>query len=78
VADLVEVAFVGNEYEPAIIQALLEESGIPSLQERAGLDGSYLSYMFLGPGGGQRRVMVHAHRAEDARALLAEAQADAG
>lgn len=73
--DLVEIAFVGNEYEAVIIQTLLEESGIPSLQEQVGADGSKLGYPWLGPGGGQRRVMVHAHRAEEASALLAEAEA---
>lgn len=72
--DLVEVAFVGNEHEAAIIQALLEESGIPSLQQQVGPDGSKLGYMFLGVGGGSRRVMVHAHRFVEARALLDEAQ----
>ena len=77
-ADLVEVAFVGNEYEAVIIQALLEENDIPSLQEQAGADGSKWGYPWLGPGGGQRRVMVHAHRAEEARAVLAEAQAAEG
>ena len=73
--DLVEVAFVANEYEAAIIQALLEENNIPSLQQQAGADGAYLGYLFLGPGGGQRRVMVHAHRVEEARAVLTEARA---
>ncbi|HEX6205394.1 MAG TPA: DUF2007 domain-containing protein [Solirubrobacterales bacterium] len=73
-ADLVEIAFVGNESEATIIQALLEESGIPSLQQPAGRTGSKLGYLFAGLDGGSRRVMVHAHRAAEARALLDEAQ----
>jgi putative signal transducing protein len=80
VSDLVEVAFVGNEYEAAMIQALLEEQAIPSLQQQVGLDGRQLGYGSLPggvlAGGGSRRVMVHAHRAEEARALLAEALAE--
>jgi AraC-like DNA-binding protein len=75
--ELVEVAFVENEFQGAVIQSLLEESGIPSLQQQVGASGSQLGYAFLGPGGGSRRVMVHAHRAEEARALLAEAEAAA-
>jgi hypothetical protein len=74
--ELVEVAFVGNEYEGAVIQALLEENGIPSLQQRTGVAGEMLGYGAL-TGGGSRRVMVHAPRAEKARALLAEAEAAA-
>ena len=72
-ADLVEVAFVADEVQAEMIKALLEENGIPSLRQQAGPDGSKLGYFVLGPGGGQRRVMVHAHRAEAARALLSEA-----
>ncbi|HEU4463398.1 MAG TPA: DUF2007 domain-containing protein [Solirubrobacterales bacterium] len=72
--DLVEIAFVATEVEAAIIQALLEESGIPSLQQQVGPDGSKLGYIFVGLGGGSRRVMVHAHRAAEARAILDEAQ----
>ena len=76
--ELVEVAFVGNEFQGAVIQALLEEDGIPSIQQQVGPSGPQLGYVFLGPGGGSRRIMVHAHRAEEARALLAEAEATAG
>ncbi|MGN6586410.1 MAG: putative signal transducing protein [Solirubrobacterales bacterium] len=75
-AELVEIAFVGNEYEGSVIQALLEENGIPSLQERTGVVGEALAYGAL-TGGGSRRVMVHAHRAEEARTLLTEAEATA-
>ncbi|MGN6662838.1 MAG: putative signal transducing protein [Solirubrobacterales bacterium] len=75
--DLVEVAFVENEFQGAVIQELLEEAAIPSLQQQTGPSGGQLGYAFLGPGGGSRRIMVHAHRAEEARALLAKAEAEA-
>ncbi|HET7121730.1 MAG TPA: DUF2007 domain-containing protein [Solirubrobacterales bacterium] len=73
--DLVEVAFVANEYEGAIVKALLEDRGIPSLEQRVGVDGARLGYSTL-MGGGPQRVMVHAPRAEEARAILAEAAAE--
>lgn len=71
--DLVEVGFVGTEAEAALVQALLEEHGIPSLQQQVGPSGLQLGYPLLSPGGGSRRVMVHAHRVEEARVLLADA-----
>lgn len=74
-SELTEVAWVGNAYEAAIVQALLEESEIPSMQEQVGVDGPMLGYGYL-TGAGSRRVMVHAHRAEEARALLADARAE--
>ena len=73
--DLVEVAFVGDEVQAAMIQALLEGNGIPSMQEQVGPSGRQLNTGLLSPGG-TRRVMVHAHRAEEARALLADATAE--
>lgn len=73
--DLVEVAFVGDEVQAAMIQALLEQHEIPSIQEQVGPSGRQLNTVLLSPGG-TRRVMVHAHRAEEARALLAEAAAE--
>lgn len=73
--DLVEVAFVGDEVQAAMIEALLESNGIPSMQEQVGPSGRQLNSVLLSPGG-TRRVMVHAHRAQEARALLAEAEAE--
>ena len=73
--ELVEVAWVANTYEASIVQALLEESDIPSMQQQVGVDGPMLGYGLL-TGAGSRRVMVHAHRAEEARALLADAEAE--
>jgi hypothetical protein len=73
--DLIEVAFVGDEVQAAMIQALLESNGIPSIHEQVGPSGRQLGSTLLSPGG-TRRVMVHARRAEEARALLAEATAE--
>jgi hypothetical protein len=73
--DLVEVAFVGDEPEAEMVQGLLRERGLPSMQQRVGPNGPDLGYAFANPGGGSRRIMVHAHRAEEARAILAEAEA---
>lgn len=73
--ELVEVASVPDEVQAAMIQALLESSDIPSVQEQVGPSGRQLGSVLLSPGG-TRRVMVHAHRAEEARALLAEASAE--
>jgi hypothetical protein len=73
-SELVEVAFVGNEPEALMIQALLEERGVPSLKQQVTPSGPLLGYGLLNPGAGSQRVMVHAHRAEEARALLAGAE----
>jgi hypothetical protein len=73
--DLVEVAFVGDEVQAAMIQALLEQHEIPSIQEQVGPSGRQLGTVLLSPGG-SRRVMVHAHRVEEARAVLTEATAE--
>jgi Putative prokaryotic signal transducing protein len=70
--ELVEIAFVGDEPPALMIQALLEEHGIPSLRQQVTPSGPVLGYGLLNPGGGSQRVMVHARRAEEARALLAE------
>lgn len=77
-ADLVEVSFVGDEHQAAMIQALLEDRGIPSLQQQVGPSGPQLGYGLMNPGGGARRVMVHPHRADEARAILVAAEAEAG
>jgi hypothetical protein len=73
---MVEIAFAGDEHQAAMIQALLEDAGIPSLQQQMGPSGPQLGYGLLSPGGGSRRVMVHPQRAEEARALLAESTAE--
>jgi hypothetical protein len=68
--ELVEVAFVGDEFQAGMIQALLEEHEIPSLLQQVAPSGPQLGYGLLNPGGGARRVMVHAGRADRARALI--------
>jgi putative signal transducing protein len=74
--ELVKVAFARDRVEGEMIHGLLENAGIPSLleQEGLGVDGPQLGFGLAtrGFGGGPQRVMVHANRAEQARALLAE------
>jgi Putative prokaryotic signal transducing protein len=74
--ELVAVAFAKDRTEGELIHGLLENAGIPSLLEQVGLnvDGPQLGFGLAtrGFGGGPQRVMVHANRAERARALLAE------
>jgi hypothetical protein len=74
--ELVAVAFARDRIEGEMIHGLLENAGIPSLLEQAGLnvDGPQLGFGLAtrGFGGGSQRVMVHANRAERASALLAE------
>jgi hypothetical protein len=74
--ELVKVAFARDRVEAELIHGLLENAGIPSLLEQARLnvDGPQLGFGLAsqGFGGGPQRVMVHANRAEQARALLAE------
>jgi hypothetical protein len=74
--ELVGVAFARDRIEGEMIHGLLENAGIPSLLEQVGLnvDGPQLGFGLAtrGFGGGPQRVMVHANRAEQARALLAE------
>jgi len=69
-ADLVEVAFARDEFQAEMIQALLEEHKIPSLQQQVTPSGPQLGYGLMNPGGGARRVMVHRERADRARALI--------
>ncbi len=70
-AELVGVAYANDLAEGEMIKGLLESSGIPSVLQRVGIDGPSLGFGLLSPGGGSQQVMVHAHRAEEARALLA-------
>jgi hypothetical protein len=79
---LVKVAFARDRVEGEMIKGLLENAGIPSLLEQEGLsvDGPQLGFGLAtrGFGGGPQRVMVHAHRADQARALLAETLVEDG
>jgi hypothetical protein len=74
--DLVEVAFVGDEFQAEMIRALLDGEGIPSIQEQVTPSGPQLGYGLMNPSGGARRVMVHAERADQARALIEAASAE--
>jgi hypothetical protein len=71
---LVQVAFAREPVEAEMIQGLLANGDIPSLLQSSGLNGAQLGLAGLRPGygGGSQRVMVHANRADAARALLAE------
>jgi hypothetical protein len=71
--ELVQVAWANDRVEAGLIQGLLESAGIPSMPQQVGIDGPQLGHAFLNPTGGSYRVMVDAGRAEEARALLAEA-----
>jgi hypothetical protein len=72
-AELVEVAFVGDQAEAEMIRALLESEGIPSLRQQVVPSGPQLGYGLLNPGSGSQRVMVHADRLDEARAVLVDA-----
>jgi hypothetical protein len=76
VGGLVEIAFVGDEHQASMIQALLESREIPSLQQQVTPSGPQLGYGLMNPGGGARRVMVHGDRADEARTILAAARAE--
>lgn len=66
--DLVEVAFVRNEGEAAMVRGLLETAGIPSFLKGVGIDGPRVGVTWLP--NSQQQVLVHAERAEEARALV--------
>jgi hypothetical protein len=76
---LVEIAYASDPVEAEMIRGLLGSGEIPSLLEPTGLNVSRIG----GVGGlgsaygsrGSQRVTVHSDRAEEARALLAEALA---
>jgi len=70
---LVAVAFPVDRGEAQMIQALLERSGIPSILRQQGVDGPTVGFGLLNPDGGPHRVLVHAERMEEARALLDKA-----
>jgi hypothetical protein len=68
----VGVAYADDRVEAEMIRGLLESAGIPSAVQQWGIDGPLLGFGLLNPGGGSRRIMVHANQAEAARAVLAE------
>jgi hypothetical protein len=79
--ELVQVAFAADEMEAEVIQGLLESSDVPSLLQPTGFNGPQMLGGMAGGAGivhghGSQRVMVHAGRIEEARAVLAEAVVD--
>lgn len=71
-AELVAVTMVGNEAEAEMVRGLLASAGIPSILRAAGMfEGVRHGF---GGGvpvyGGAQKVLVHAHRLEDAQAVL--------
>jgi hypothetical protein len=75
--ELVQAAFAADEIEAEMIQGLLESAGVPSLLQPTGFNGPQMLGGMAGAAGvihgrGSQRVMVHAGRLEEARALLAE------
>jgi len=71
-AELVEAALVPNETEAEMIRGLLESAGIPSIVQAAGMfEGTRHGFGGVPVYGGAQKVMVHAHRLEEAEALIA-------
>ncbi|HEX7244012.1 MAG TPA: DUF2007 domain-containing protein [Solirubrobacterales bacterium] len=71
----VGIAYANDRVEAEMIRGLLEDAGIPSAVQPLGIDGPAVGIGLLNPGGGSRRILVHADQAEAARAVLAEALA---
>lgn len=73
--ELVDVAFAKDPIQAEMLQGLLGDAGIPSLLQPTGLSGLQLGLgrLYSGFGGGGQRVLVHAHRFDDAREVLTEA-----
>jgi len=70
--ELVEAALVRNEMEAEMIRGLLESAGIPSIVQSAGMfEGARHGFGGVPVYGGAQKVMVHAHRLEEAEALIA-------
>lgn len=74
--ELVEVAFVRDSIEGEMIRGVLEAAGIPSMLQQVGFDGAQLGLGPLPTHGGAQKVLVHAEREEEARALIAATLAE--
>jgi hypothetical protein len=72
VDELIKVAWAEDEFKAELIQGLLEDRGIPSVQQQLGASGRQVGLGWPNPGGGDRNILVPADRAEEARTLLAE------
>ena len=70
--ELVQVAFVANEIEAEMIRGLLEGAGIPSILQAAGMfEGTRHGFGGVPVYGGAQKVLVHAHRLEEAKDVIA-------
>jgi len=70
--ELVEAAFVRSEMEAEMIRGLLESANIPSIIQAGGMfEGTRQGFGGVPVYGGAQKVMVHAHRLEEAKALIA-------
>ena len=70
--ELATAAFVQNEMEAEMIRGLLESAEIPSMIEAAGLfEGTRHGFNGVPVYGGAQKVRVHAHRLEEAKAVIA-------
>jgi hypothetical protein len=66
--ELATAAFVPNELEAEMIRGLLESAEIPSMIEAAGLfEGTRHGFSGVPVYGGAQKVLVHAHRLEEAK-----------
>lgn len=75
-AELTKVAWAEDEFKAELLQGLLENRGIPSVQQQLGIGGRQVGLGWPNPGGGDRNILVPADRAEEARTLLAETFAE--
>lgn len=71
---LVEVACASSRPEAELIEGLLKTGGIPSVLQSIGVNGPQLGYGLLPTN--PQRVMVRAHQAQAASALLASRVAE--
>lgn len=74
--EMIKVAWAEDEFKAQLIQGLLEDRGIPSVQQQLGIGGRQVGLGWPNPGGGDRNILVPADRAEEAQALLAETFAE--
>jgi putative signal transducing protein len=75
--ELATATFVQSEVEAEMVRGLLESAGIPSIIQAAGMfEGSRHGFGGVPVYGGAQKVLVHAHRLEEAQTVIASAQSD--
>lgn len=67
-----ELLSTRDAVEGEMVRGLLESAGIPSMLRPAGIDWNRVATSILGGPGRPQRVMVHAGRLEEARAVIAD------